>query len=102
MLLLYHTLVHPHFLFALPVWGGSYLTNLNKLQHLQNKAVQIITNAKFISPITPHFHKLGILKITDLYKFEIAKIMHQYSRHVLLSAIYFLFCNVSDIRHRQT
>ena len=56
LLLLYHTLVHPHFLFALPVWGGSYLTNLKKLQRLQNKAVRIITNAKFISPITPHIY----------------------------------------------
>ena len=78
--------------------GRILLTNLNKLQRLQNKAVRIITNVKFISPITPLFHKLGILKITDLYKFEIAKIvMHQHCRHILSSAINSLFCNVSDV-----
>ena len=31
-------LVHPHFIFALPVQGRSYLTFLRKLKHLQNKA----------------------------------------------------------------
>ena len=52
--------------------------------------------------MTPHSHKLGILKITDLYKFEIAKIVHQHIRHVLPSALNSLFYNVSDVYHRQT
>ena len=93
-------LVHPHFLFTLPVWGETYLTYLCKLQHLQNKPIRIITNSNFISPITPQFYKLGIFKITDLHKFEIAKVKHQHSWHVLPSALNSLFLNVSNVHHQ--
>ena len=43
LLLLYHSLVHPHLLFGLPLNNQSYL---NKLQPLQNKAIRIITDSK--------------------------------------------------------
>ena len=78
-MLLFYTLVHLHFIFAFSIWGRCYLTYLRKLQRLQNKAVRIRMNSNFIPPITLQFHKLGILRITDLHKFEIPKIMHQYS-----------------------
>ena len=75
--LLYFSLVHPHLLYGLPLWGSTFSSYLAKLQRLQNKAIRIISNS-FSSSITPQFHKLGILKIHDLYTYEISKLMHQH------------------------
>ena len=76
---LYFAFVHSHFLFGLTIWGSTFPSYLDKLQKFQNKAVRIITNSQIRTPITPKFHKLGILKICDLYTYEIAKIMHHHS-----------------------
>jgi len=79
---LYHSLIHPHLLFALPICGSTFPTYLAKLQKLQNKAIRYIANTNSRSSITPQFRKLGILKIQD-YTWKIAKIMHHHSKQAL-------------------
>ena len=51
-LLLYHTLVHPHLTYGLPIWGCTFKTYLDKLQVLQNKAICIITYSDRRSSVT--------------------------------------------------
>ena len=46
LLLLYYSLIHPHLLFSLPLWGNANQSYLNRLQRLQNKAIRIITDSK--------------------------------------------------------
>ena len=67
LILLYYALIHPHLLYALPLWGRTFPTYLTKLQRLQNKALLIVFNCKQHDSLTPLFHKLEILKIRDLY-----------------------------------
>ena len=99
---LYFALVHSHFLFGLTTWGSTFPSHLDKLQKFQNKAVRIITNSEIRTPITPKFHKLGILKICDLYTYEIAKIMHHHSTQTLPSSLSSLFTKISNIHRRYT
>ena len=73
LLLLYYALVHPHLLYALPLWGCINQKYTQKLQLLQNKAIWVICNSNCFSSVTPLYFELGILKITELFKFEIAK-----------------------------
>ena len=77
LLLLYFTLIHPHLLYGLPLWGCTFGSYLKKLQSLQNKAIRIISNTSRRSSITKQYHNLGVLKIIDLYTYEVAKLMHQ-------------------------
>ena len=49
--------------------------------------------------LAPVYHKLRILKISDMYKFELAKLMHQYYRYSLPSTF---FQKVSSIHNRNT
>ena len=72
--------------YGLPIWGKTFETYRSKLQTLQNKAMRIITNSDLRTPITPKYRNLRILKITELYTFEIAKLMHQHSKNSLLSS----------------
>ena len=102
LLLLYFTLILPHLLFGLVLWGNTYSTYLAKLQHLQNKAICIISNSNYRSPITPHFYKLGILKIADQYTFEVGKMMYQHFKHALPSCISCFFSPISSMHSRCT
>ena len=83
LLFLYHALVQPHLAYGLPLWGSTFKTYHTKLQILQNKALRIITKSDWRTPIIPKFLNLKILKIADLYTFELAKLMHQYYNNSL-------------------
>ena len=102
LLLLYFALVHPHLLFGIVLWGSTCSSYQSKLQILQNKAIRIISNCNRRTSITPFYHKLEILKISELYKFEIAKLMHQHSKQNLPPTISNLFKPLSNIHNRIT
>ena len=74
---LYYVLVNSHLLHGLTVWGGISKTSLDKLNTLQNKAVKIVAGARYFDYVTPHYSNLKILKLPDLYNYEIAKTMHR-------------------------
>ena len=87
--LIYHSLVYPHLLYGVSVWGNADNTHLNSLHILQKKAVRIISNKNrniyslftlpgqpetywlvdsFIKePSSPLFNNLNILKIFDIF-----------------------------------
>ena len=77
LITLYHALVHSQLLYVLPIWASTYKTYLNKLEKLQNKALRIIFKTPLRDPITPLYHRSGILKFNELFDFEVAKLMHQ-------------------------
>ena len=86
LFLLYYSFVHSHLIFGIHLCGSTSHSHLFKLQKLQNKAIRIITNTKTKFPLTTQFFKLRILKVLDLYNYEIAKIMHQLSIQIAPAA----------------
>ena len=77
LITLYHALVHSQLFYALPIWASTYKTYLSKLEKLQNKAFRIIFKTLLGDPITPLYRRSGILKLNELFDFEVAKLMHQ-------------------------
>ena len=78
LITLYYALIYFHILYGLPVWASTFNTYLHKLKKLQTRAIRIITKSKIKDRITPQYVHLGILKLNDLYNFEIAKFMYQH------------------------
>ena len=78
LLTLRHSLVHVHLIYALPVWATTFPTYFIKLKTLKNKAIQFITKTSPKERISQHYCRLQILKLDDLCKFEVAKLMHQF------------------------
>ena len=72
------------------------------LQRLQNKALRIISNCNPKASTTPLFYQYKILKIQDLYYFEIAKTMHQYSNKHLPICFTSFFTQTSSIHNQST
>ena len=94
-LTLYHSLVHVHLINALPVWARAFPTYLIKLKRLQNKAIRIVTKTSSNDRISRHYCRLKILKLDDLYKFERAKLMHQFTHKKIpdIFCQYFTYSN---------
>ena len=73
----------------------TFPTYLIKLKRLQNKALRIITKTSSNDRISQHYCRLQTLKLDDLYKFEVAELMHQFT-HKKISDIfrqYFTYSN---------
>ena len=64
LLTLYHSLVHVHLIYALPVWATTFLTYLIKLKRLQNKAIGIITKTSPKNKISQHNCRLQYSLLT--------------------------------------
>ena len=73
---LYHILIYPHLLYAVSIWGSIYKSYLHNISILQNKAVKIVTQAKWNSCANPSYTKLKVLKLNSLYQYEVGKIMY--------------------------
>jgi hypothetical protein len=69
--LIYFSLIYPHLHYGILCWGSAYSTHLEKLLIKQKWAAKIITNSNILTPSTPLFHNLKILKIYEIFKYKI-------------------------------
>ena len=69
---LYFSLIHPFFLYVLPVFGATYANHLEPLKLLQKRAIRLISGAAYFDHTEPLFFQNKILKLDDLYKHSIA------------------------------
>ena len=75
LLSLYYSLVHSHLNYGICVWGNATKHELSKIFLAQKKVVRIISNADYLANTAPLFAKLGILKLDDIFKIQIANLM---------------------------
>ena len=52
---------------------------LEWIEHLQNKALRLISKISIRDSISPQYYKLNVLKFNDRFVFEIAKNLHQFT-----------------------
>jgi len=76
-------LIHSHLLQSITIWGNTYDKYLKRLITLQNKAVKIVAGGRWRDYATPYYKQLHILKLKDLYVYEVAKLMHQYTQKAI-------------------
>ena len=75
---LYHSLVYPYLVYCASVWASTYPTNLNRLVLLQKKNIRIISKMRFDAHTDPIFKTLQIMKLTEIYFFQVGKFMFSY------------------------
>ena len=79
---LYYSLVYPHLIYAIEVWGSAANTHLNHIIMLQKRIVRMVyfldkRQQDFSLPsANPLFQKLEILKVHDLFKINLAKFVY--------------------------
>ena len=99
---IYFALFQSHIQYALAAWGSATQTSLRKLEILQNRAVKILSGAPVRSNINTLYHKARVLKLSDIYKLEISKIMHQFHNNQLPAAFADYFTALSNVHEHNT
>lgn len=102
LLQLYYAIVHPHLLYGLIVWGGSFKSYIDKLNILQNKAVKIIAGGRWMEHVTPFYKQLNLLKINELYEHEVAKFMFNFKSNKLPLTFSNYFTKTKTMHNRST
>ena len=92
---LYCSMVHSHLLYGIVIWGNAYDNHLKRLIIFQNEAVKILAGGQQHDHVSPFYHLLQILKLKDLHKYEVAKLMHKNSLKKLPNR---LNCHFTHVR----
>ena len=95
LLKIYYVQIHSHLIYGLIIWGSTFPTYLKTLITLQNKPVKFICAAKFWDSSSPYYKRFKILKLADLYKLEVGKIIHANFKKMLPKNLsnYFILTN---------
>ena len=102
LICLYYAFIQSHLLYGLVVWGSTISgKSFNQLQLLQNNSIRAIIGLPKYEHISSYYFKLEILKIKDLNKFEIAKLMYLYHSSCLPCSFDNYFVKPSNI-HKYT
>ena len=102
LLKIYYALIHSQLMYGLPIWGSTFPSYINKLKSLQNKAVKTIGGGSSLESPTKFFNKFSILKLNDLFKMEVAKIVHSHFTNNLPSKLSKFFTLTKNISSRAT
>ena len=78
---IYNALFEPSLTYGITIWGGAYKSYLKQSTIAQKKAVRYVTNATYNAHTEPLFKQLKLLKLSDMYHFEIAKFMFDLSQN---------------------
>ena len=83
LLSLYHSLIYPYLTCCIQVWGATYQSHLSKLMILQKKIVRIIHGVPPRTHTEPLFLVFNVLKVSNLYRYNIAFFMYKLNNSVL-------------------
>ena len=73
--LVYYSMAYPFLQYCITTWGGTFSSLLEPLFRKQKIIVRNILNQPYRSHSTPLFHTLELLKLEDIYKLQIGKLM---------------------------
>ena len=80
---IYYSLIYSHIVYAIQVWGSADDTDLENILILQKRAVRMMTYKDQypqipgpLNPSDPLFSVLGILKVKDVFKLQVSKLIY--------------------------
>ena len=94
---LYSSLIASHLQHCTLLWANSHITNIRKLQLLQRKAIRIITSSHYIAHTDPLFSTTKLLKLDDLYKYQVGIFMHKVTHCQLPQNMSSMFLRTDNI-----
>jgi len=87
LLKLYNSFISPYLSYCSCIWSSANVnTKLNKLAIAQKRAVRSVAKVKPNSHCDPWFKKFSILKLSDIYTFQILQIVYKFNNRMLPSA----------------
>ena len=97
----YYTLIYPHLQYAITAWGNTNKTYLQTIFIMQKSILKIILSKPKRTESTPLFKELGFLKLEDIYKFQIGKMMHKINNLTVGDTNLTMIKNIHNYNTRQ-
>ena len=94
---LYYSLIRPHLQYRIIIWGNTCKTYLKRLTTLQNQAVKISVGAHWRDNTANCYMQLQVLKLNELYTYEVAKFMYQYTSKNLPPSFSSFFTSIASV-----
>ena len=73
----YYAFMYPYLSYNIVVWGGTSMVYFNKLIVQQKRIIRILGKVPPRTHTSELFHRFGILKLVDLYKFQVLIYMYK-------------------------
>ena len=102
LLSLYFSIFQSHLTYGICVWGNADSSLLQKIYLCQKRAIRNVAGLEFQASTKMVFGELKLLKLGDLFKFNLASVMWDHDHGSLPSCFSSLFKNISDIHHYET
>ena len=102
LLSLYFAIFQSHLTYGICVWGNADSSLIQKIILCQKRAIRIVAGLEFQASTKTAFSELKLLKIGDLFKFNLASLMWDHDHGSLPYCFSNLFQNISDIHHYET
>jgi len=102
LITVYYCLVFSHLQYGISSWGSTSTYLLKAIKTIRNKIIRIITFSSYRSNSEKLYAQLKILNLNDIYKLEIAKLMHNFKHDCLPSVFNYLFTKLDNIHSYNT
>lgn len=100
--ILYYALAHPFIDYGLALWGNTHISYLNKIIILQKKILRTINGAKYNEHTNTFFYNMNILKVPELYTWQLGKYMYRSFMGSLPHYLQICFMRNKDLHNYQT
>ena len=95
--MLYFSLVHCHLKYCIVSWGTATNSVLQPLEVVRNNILRTMTYNNYRCHITPVYKSLNILKLHNIHKLELAKLMYKFHYEMLPTSFEDLFQKTAEI-----
>lgn len=98
--MIYYSVAFPFLKYCITTWGGASKTILDPLSRKQRIIIRCILHQPYKSPSSPLFHSLNILKLEDVYKLQMGKLMHKHYKNKISTSNH--LTSISSIHSHNT
>ena len=84
LLMIYYSLFYSHMKYCITSWGGAANKLVVQIFNLQKRVIRFICKADYRAHTNPLFKDLELLKLNDVYKLEIGKMVHKIKSNLLV------------------
>ena len=99
---LYNSMILPYLYYCNLAWGGTYKSNLQRIEILQKRALRIVSNSTYDAHTGPIFKELKLLKFHDIHSFQLGIFMFSFKNSTLPSKFNNFFVLNSQIHNYNT
>ena len=83
LLTLYCALIYPYLTYCNLIWAFTYITSLQRIYLLQERAIRAISKADYKASSKPVFANSKILDVFSIYSFQVSSFMYLYHNDAL-------------------